>query len=137
MYFESSRVLKDFLVELLSPHIGSATLAGGSVVPAVFIGEPPIDTSIEGLEISIPKSGTGSTQGLTGGVAPTEKYEFRLVQHPASGAETLNAAKDVLAVSLAPVDYQFIPAARVTQDNKSSTLDQYVFRMSRSALWLT
>ncbi len=134
MYFHTTKEFRDYLFQLLQPYIGSATLAGGAVVPAVFVGEPPIDTRMRGLELSIPKDASGNTQGLTGGVAPTNKFEFRLIQHP--GSDFISQAKDTIVAHVTPVDYRFIAAATSPsgQQGEQLTLDQCVFTLSRSAL---
>lgn len=136
MYFHSTKEFRDFLFELLSPFIGNATLAGGAVVPAVFVGEPPVDTRVRGLELSIPKDFSGNTQGLTGGIAPTNKFEFSLIQHP--GSDYLSQAKDVIVAHLTPASYRFVPAARSAtgQKDEQLTLDQCIFTLSRSAMVL-
>lgn len=136
MYFSTTKQFRDYLFELLTTYIGNATLAGGAVVPAIFVGEPPVDIRIRGLEVAIPKDTTGKSQGLTGGVAPTNKFEFRLIQHP--GSDYLGQAKDTIVAHLTPIDYRFLPAARspAGQQSEQLTLDQYVFSFSRSAMIL-
>jgi hypothetical protein len=136
MYFSTTKQFRDYLYQLLTPYIGNATLAGGAVVPAVFVGEPPIDTRMRGLELSIPKDSTGNSQGLTGGIAPTNKFEFRLIQHP--GSDYLSQAKDTIVAYMTPIDYRFLPAANSPsgKEGEQLTLDQYIFSFSRSALVL-
>ena len=136
MYFYTTKEFRDYLFELLSPYIGHATLAEGAVVPAVFVGEPPVDTRIRGLELNIPKDFSGNSQGLTGGIAPTNKFEFSLIQHP--GSNYLSEAKDTIVSHMTPVNYRFIPAARSATGQKEEqlTLDQCIFSLSRSAMIL-
>jgi len=136
MYFATTKQFRDYLFKLLQPYIGSAQLAGGAVVPAIFVGEPPIDTRVTGMEVSLPKDSSGNSQGLTGGIAPTNKFEFRLIQHP--GSDFLSQAKDAIVSHMTPIDYRFVAAARAPAGQKEEqlTLDQYVFSFSRSALVL-
>ena len=136
MYFNSTKDFRDYLFAILLPYVGNATLAGGAVVPAIFVGEPPIDTRVKGLEVSIPKNSTGNAVYLTGGIAPTNKFEFRLIQHP--GSDYLSQAKDVVLDHITPIDFRFLPAARspAGQKEEQLTLDQYLFTFSRSALVL-
>lgn len=145
MYFCTTKEFRDYLFELLKEYIGSATLAGGAVVPAVFVGEPPVDTRVVGLELSIPKDTSGNSQILTGGVAPTNKFEFRLIQHPSYGlnstkpvaSDYLSKAKDAIVNHMTPVDYRFLPAVRLPGGGEEQiTLDQYVFTLTRSAMVL-
>jgi hypothetical protein len=130
MYFATTKQFRDYLFILLQSYIGSAKLAGGAVVPAIFVGEPPIDTRVTGMEVSMPKDSSGNSQGLTGGIAPTNKFEFRLIQHP--GSDFLSQAKDAIVTHMTPIDYRFIAG----QKEEQLTLDQYIFSFSRSALVL-
>jgi hypothetical protein len=88
------------------------------------------------MEVSMPKDSSGNSQGLTGGIAPTNKFEFRLIQHP--GSDFLSQAKDAIVTHMTPIDYRFIAAARSAAGQKEEqlTLDQYIFSFSRSALVL-
>lgn len=138
MYFHKTIDIRNYLVSLLQDYLGSITLPSGAVVPAVFVGEPPVVSLVSGLELNIPKAFSGSNDPLTGGIAPTYKFEFHLIQHP--GSDTLGDATDLITRSLTPINCQYLPAVRssVIQGIPGSalTLDQCVFSMTRSALIL-
>lgn len=133
MFFSSTKAFRDKLVTLLQPYLGTMTFANGSVSPAVFVGEPPVDTRVKGLELNIPKLFNGDSEFLTGGSGSTIKFEFTLIQH--AGSSQLEQAVAVLLRSLKPISYTYMPAAR-DPNGAQLTLDQCVFKVSRSALWL-
>lgn len=131
MYFRQTIDLKNYLVSLIREYLGTTVLPKGAVVPSVFVGEPPVGSVMTGLELNIPKAFSGSNDPLTGGIAPTYKFEFNLIQHP--GSDTLGDAADLITRSLTPISVQYLPAVRVPGGNQL-TLDQCVFSFTRSAL---
>lgn len=139
MYFHKTVDLRNYLVSLLRDYLGTMVLPSGAVVPAVFVGEPPIGSVVTGLELNIPRAFSGSNVPLTGGIAPTYKFEFHLIQH--AGSDTLGDATDLITRSMTPINCQYLPAVRssVIQGIAGSalTLDQCIFSMTRSALVLS
>jgi hypothetical protein len=133
MYFSNTKALRDYLSELLRPLLGTMTLPSGAVVPAVFVGEPPVGSVASGLALNFPKMANGSSGALTGGTASTRRFQFYLVQHP--GTEKLNEATDLVSRALKPVNWQYIPGVQ-NPDGQQLTLDQCIFSFNRSALVL-
>lgn len=129
--FFTAKSLRDYLESILKDQLGSMKLSSGSVVSAVFVGEPPIGSKITGLELNIPRNFSGNSSPLTGGVAPSYKFNFSLVQH--SGSDKLGEAKEIVMQAMAPINCQYLPAIR-DPSGQQLTLDQCSFSFSRSAL---
>lgn len=104
--------LRAKLAALLATDLGTYTLPAGGTTPAIWVGNPPSDYTVSGLECVIepdPTLDTLPSHGRAASIAST--YRVRLVHR--SGGSTTAAARKLVSA---------FPLARVTQIGANLTL---------------
>jgi hypothetical protein len=107
--------LRDKLLDLLSDQLGTYTLKGDNLTPAIAIrstGEPlPTDRTVTGLEVTILKAPSREPTALLDGVNRRLTWQIYLTQYaPAEGeSEQVNSAQET--IELAFINARFVGVA--------------------------